>query len=190
MSITTPEKGTTPPNRGTDATQDAPASTLRGQSQTPITLEQFDLDAKMRSRESDVATQSNPLPNILMGQESRAANRREGERRQPDRGVFNKLELREGLVLAVDEDSFRARLVDPEDEAPDEEIDIFADQVSPSDLELLRPGALFFWAIGYVTRNGTRELVCRVSFRRRAVTDTARRKQAFALAATLLRDVT
>lgn len=88
-------------------------------------------------------------------------------RRRPT--TFARLELREGVVLSVEADAFRARLVDPEDVDPDEELDIDLDQISRGDLSLIKPGALFFWAIGYLTKpTGRRELVLKIEFRRLA----------------------
>jgi len=85
----------------------------------------------------------------------------------PSRTVFNKLELREGVVLEIGDETFRARLVDPEDHEPDEEVDIDLDQISSADLPLVTPGALFFWAIGDVVKStGRRQLVLKIEMRR------------------------
>lgn len=87
---------------------------------------------------------------------------------RPARVTFNRLEVREGVVLAVvDGSSFRARLVDPRGTQPDEEVEIEIAQLSRSDQRLVATGAFFFWAIGYVTRNsGRRELSLKIEFRR------------------------
>lgn len=89
--------------------------------------------------------------------------------REPEAVAFQRLERRDGVVLKIDEREgvFRARLVDPNTKEPDQEVEVEIDQVSPSDLDLLAPGALFFWAIGYVTRRtGRRNLVLQLDFRR------------------------
>jgi hypothetical protein len=89
--------------------------------------------------------------------------------RAPEAVAFRRLEQREGVVLDIDEREgvFRARLVDPRADEPDQEVEVEIEQVSPSDLDLLAPGALFFWAIGYVTgRTGRRSLVLQLDFRR------------------------
>lgn len=83
--------------------------------------------------------------------------------------TFQRLEQRDGVVLHVNETEgvFRARLVDPLGEEPDQEVEIDLQQVSLTDLALVAPGALFFWAIGYVTRRtGRRNLVLALDFRR------------------------
>jgi hypothetical protein len=87
----------------------------------------------------------------------------------PEVVAFRRLEQREGVVLDVDEPEgiFRARLVDPRAQEPDQEVEVEIQQVSPSDLDLLASGAHFFWAIGYVTRrSGRRNLVLQLDFRR------------------------
>lgn len=89
--------------------------------------------------------------------------------RRPDPVTFSRLEQREGVVLEVmpEEDVFRARLVDPRAVEPDEEVVVEMEQLSPYDLDLVAPGALFFWAIGYLTKaSGRRQLTLRIDFRR------------------------
>lgn len=83
--------------------------------------------------------------------------------------TFRRLEEREGVILdpSVSEGSVRVRLVDPRGNAPDEEAEVDLEQFSPMDRRLVKPGALFFWSIGYVTRpSGRRELVLRIDLRR------------------------
>lgn len=56
-------------------------------------------------------------------------------------------------------------LRDPEDSEKEAEIPI--DEVSPDDLELLEPGAVFYWSIGYdTTPGGTRRRFSQLKFRR------------------------
>jgi hypothetical protein len=78
------------------------------------------------------------------------------------------LQAWEGAVLNVGVDSFTARLVDTAGEHPDEEIDLSKDELSPFDLDLLEPGAIFYWTIGYRQQLpvGARERVSRIRFRR------------------------
>lgn len=82
--------------------------------------------------------------------------------------TFRRLEQLEGVVLSidVDEGTFRARLVDPRGEQPDQEAEIELEQVAYGDQSLLRPGALFFWTVGYRTRGRRRELALAIEFRR------------------------
>ena len=69
--------------------------------------------------------------------------------------------------MNVDEGFFRARLVDPDAREPDQEVEVDLEQVSPVDFQLVEPGALFFWAVGYVTRpTRRRNLVLVLDFRR------------------------
>lgn len=86
---------------------------------------------------------------------------------RPSAVTFQRLEVREGVVLDVGSEAFRARLVDPRGIEPDEEVEIEIDSLSRSDLPMVAQGALFFWAIGYVTRaTGRRQLTLKVEFRR------------------------
>lgn len=72
----------------------------------------------------------------------------------------------EGQVLEVYEDSFLARLVDMSGKNPDEEAEITFDAVQDDDRTLLRPGAIFYWQIGYRQEGGTRCSVSMLLFRR------------------------
>lgn len=55
----------------------------------------------------------------------------------------------EGTVLSVGEDSFQTRLIDMEHASPDEEAEVLLAEVSCQDLPLVKPGAIFYWHIGY-----------------------------------------
>jgi hypothetical protein len=61
----------------------------------------------------------------------------------------------EGVVLKVHRDVFEAQLSDMTDPDKAEE---FADlplcEISPPDLPLLVPGCVFYWILGYETREG------------------------------------
>lgn len=98
------------------------------------------------------------------------------------------LQAWEGAVLNVGLDSFIARLVDTAGEHPDEEIELSKDELSPFDLDLLEPGAIFYWTIGYRQQLpvGARERVSRIRFRRLPAWSsaelTAARERADALA--------
>lgn len=55
----------------------------------------------------------------------------------------------EGMVERVEIDYFVARLVDQTDnEKPDEVAEFYLEEVSPADLYLVKPGAIFYWNIG------------------------------------------
>jgi hypothetical protein len=49
----------------------------------------------------------------------------------------------------VEADSFVARLVDKTDGNPEEEAEIPLAEIMPGDRELVKPGAVFYWVIGY-----------------------------------------
>lgn len=87
---------------------------------------------------------------------------------QPPREALLTLQSWEGVVLAVDDDVFTARIADMANKTPDEEVEIPIAELSPFDIELLEPGAIFYWSIGYRQRlpQGTRERVSRIRFRR------------------------
>ena len=74
----------------------------------------------------------------------------------------------ECTVVNVGDDSFTATLRslrDPSDSEKEAEIPIEA--VTPDDLELLQPGAIFYWTIGYdISPSGTRRRSSELRFRR------------------------
>ena len=74
----------------------------------------------------------------------------------------------ECTVASVSGDMFTAvlrSLRDPDDSDKDAEIPV--DEVTEDDRELLRPGAVFYWTIGYaITASGTRTRQSELKFRR------------------------
>lgn len=76
------------------------------------------------------------------------------------------LERWDGVVLEVGDKTFRARLLDEKDGRPRAEADVFVGELSPHDRPLLKPGAIFYWHIGYRDPHGDRERVSRIRFRR------------------------
>jgi hypothetical protein len=84
------------------------------------------------------------------------------------RGALIPLQKWEGVVLAVREDTFVARIVDQAGEHPDEEIELPKDELSPFEEDLLEQGAVFYWTIGYRQRlpRGQRERVSLIRLRR------------------------
>jgi hypothetical protein len=83
------------------------------------------------------------------------------------REILIALQSWEGDVLDVDDTSFVARLTDVAGEHQDEEVKLLRDELSDFDLELLEPGAIFYWTIGYRQRvRGSRERVSRIRLRR------------------------
>jgi hypothetical protein len=81
--------------------------------------------------------------------------------------VLDPLQSWEGVVLEVSEDSFTVRLADVAGEHADEEVTLDQEELSDFDLELLEPGAILYWTIGYLRRQGgSRERVSRMRLRR------------------------
>jgi len=74
----------------------------------------------------------------------------------------------ECTVVSVGETSFAATLRSLRDPIDiDKEAEIPNDDIMPDDLELLQPGAVFYWTIGYdVSPGGTRKRSSQVKFRR------------------------
>ncbi len=80
---------------------------------------------------------------------------------------FEFLQKWRGVVLEVSDESFLARLVDMESPAPDEEAEILKREISDEDLQLIEPGAVFYWNIGYqVDPSGQRKRASVIRFRR------------------------
>ena len=76
------------------------------------------------------------------------------ERRREE--TFVTLQSWEGLVIEVEEEIFQSRLVSTTDDTPDQYAEIYIDEVDRPDRALLKPGAVFYWTIGYLQRpNGT-----------------------------------
>jgi hypothetical protein len=89
----------------------------------------------------------------------------------PDKGLFISLAKREGVVLAHTPTEFTARLTNILDGVEDADADLEAvfslDEVSPSDRDLVKDGAIFYWNIGYYDDpSGQRHRVSEIRFRR------------------------
>ncbi len=73
----------------------------------------------------------------------------------------------EGYVLEIYEDGFLARLVDPQDQHPDEEAEFSFDEINDYDRELIEHGAVFYWSVGYRrSPSGSNERASSIHFRR------------------------
>lgn len=80
---------------------------------------------------------------------------------------FVPLQKWEGTVLQILEDSFFARLVDLTSGGVDEEAEFPVEEVSDADRSLIRPGAVFYWNIGYIDNiSGQRTRASVIRFRR------------------------
>jgi hypothetical protein len=72
-----------------------------------------------------------------------------------------------GEVLSVGEDSFIARLEDLHGVIPDEEAEILLEEIVSDDRDLVREGAIFYWAVGYLEKvRGQRLRASLIRFRR------------------------
>jgi len=82
--------------------------------------------------------------------------------------VLRPLQSWEGVVLDVGEETFSVRVADVSGEHADEEMELDKAEISEFDLELLQPGAIFYWTIGYREdlRTGGRERVSKIRLRR------------------------
>ena len=55
----------------------------------------------------------------------------------------------QGHVVSVGEETFTAIIKDVLEQSPDEEVEIYLEEISQDDRPLVVPGAHFYWAIGY-----------------------------------------
>jgi hypothetical protein len=81
---------------------------------------------------------------------------------------FIVLQKWEGTVVSVDGDAFTAVMRDLADPSrPDEQMTLSLEEIAPSDRDLLEPGAILYWSLGYrETLSGSRERVALLRFRR------------------------
>ena len=80
---------------------------------------------------------------------------------------FTSLQKWEGTVLEISKDAFLGRLVDQTNPGADEEAEFSLAEISEEDKELLAPGAVFYWNIGYNdSPSGQRTRVSVIRFRR------------------------
>lgn len=85
---------------------------------------------------------------------------------KPVKEYFSALQKWEGFVIEVGDDVFRARLIPIAGEGPDQEAGIYISEISDGDRSLLRPGAVFYWSIGYLERPSGRIRASIIRFRR------------------------
>lgn len=71
------------------------------------------------------------------------------KRTSPSPRPFQILQQWEGIVREVTSDSVWAELIDLTDQArPDEEVELPLEEIPRSDWPILKPGSVFYWAIG------------------------------------------
>lgn len=87
---------------------------------------------------------------------------------KPQQSVFSSLQKWEGVVLQVTLECIIARLVDlTQPGASEEEAEIPLNELSEEDRDLIQPGAVFYWNIGYLdSQSGQRTRVSIIRFRR------------------------
>jgi len=97
---------------------------------------------------------------------------------------FQLLQQWEGRVQDISGDEFSAALVDLTNKSrPEEEVVIPTEEISPEDMKLLAPGAVFYWMIGYSMSNtGQKTRASNIRFRRLPVWSRSDLKKAAAAA--------
>ncbi len=86
---------------------------------------------------------------------------------EPFKDNYILLQQWEGVVLEVHEDYFTSQLHELSGNSPDETAEIPLDEISDVDLNLITPGAFFYWNIGYyVNKSGQRTRSSMIRFRR------------------------
>jgi hypothetical protein len=73
----------------------------------------------------------------------------------------------EGVVLEVMQETFLARLVDLTNQNVEEDAEFDLEEISKGDRDFVKPGAIFYWSIGYLdSRSGQRTRASVIRFRR------------------------
>lgn len=117
-------------------------------------------------------------------------SREADEGRPPER--FVSLQAWQGVVeeIKLSEQEFTAILFDMTAAGPKETATFDFADVSQGDANLLRPGAVFYWAVGYRTApSGQRSRVSILQFRRMPTLSTEDLGEAFTAADALLREL-
>ena len=150
------------------ATSRAPIPFVPSQTEFPLSrrstrwrpLRDTQLFVDQESPEAKLAPHQYTLPRLIPATNSVDTSERPQE-------ILIALQSWEGVVLGVDDTSFVARLIDVAGEHDDEEVKLSRDELSDFDLELLEPGAILYWTIGYRQQlRGSRERVSRIRLRR------------------------
>lgn len=149
---------------------------------TPWRAEPAERDEGVSGVEEGPALVSYSLPRLLPAQPNVEAS-------ETPREALIALQAWEGVVLAVEDSSFVVRLVDVAGENADEEVTLPQGELCDFDLELLEPGAILYWTIGYrQTVRGTRERVSRIRLRRLPAWTESQLREAEKRASTLARE--
>jgi hypothetical protein len=117
--------------------------------------------------ENTVSADSSVKGCILREGEPRNIISHEKFKAKPRQNFFTSLQAWEGIVMEVMADAFLARLIDVTDTGTDEEAIFPIDEISEDDKPLVKPGAIFYWDIGYHTSySGQRTRIPLIRFRR------------------------
>jgi len=83
---------------------------------------------------------------------------------------FKLLQQWEGMVEKISDDTVIAIIVDKKNaDNPSEEVEIFLSEIDKEDMPFVRPGAYFYWSVGYEDGRGVpRQRVSRIRFKRMA----------------------
>jgi hypothetical protein len=153
---------------------DAVPSPTADEKQATTALE-FQGDAFLAAGTSSLAAETSAAPDDLPPET--ALLEYEGQKQQPrivkvprptpPTTRFIPLQKWEGVVLRVTNDAFVARLVDQSSDGPDEEAEIPLEEIPEADRFLVKPGAVFYWTIGYSDSiSGQRTRASVIVFRR------------------------
>ena len=84
------------------------------------------------------------------------------------RNGFRSINKWEGIVSEIfeEEGSFSAILTDLNNDGPKEEVTLSFEEVSEEDMALLKPGAIFYWNIGYEKTHGQVKKASIIRFKR------------------------
>jgi hypothetical protein len=120
----------------------------------------FDYDVDPESDVVKLLPSEYTLPQLMPSPSSVDTSNRPQE-------ILIALQRWEGVVLDVDDACFVVRLIDVPGEHDDEEVKLSREELSDFDVELLEPGAILYWTIGYRQQlRGSRERVSRIRLRR------------------------
>jgi hypothetical protein len=113
------------------------------------------------------SVQNVPLLNVVQLTSSAQKSKNE---KDPGSGLVREhsviLQQWEGLVLFREEESFTARLFESYQDFPVKRAKISLQEVAEEQRELVLPGGMFSWIIGYRIRGGTRSRFSEIYFRR------------------------
>jgi hypothetical protein len=84
----------------------------------------------------------------------------------PPRDTFIALRKWRGQVIGMKSNTFKAKLDSLLEAEPQKVADVFLEEVSPEERELIKEGAIFYWSIGYLNRPSGRIRASVIRFQR------------------------